>query len=187
MLLKFYKVTSLPGTLTANAMYFVLNGNYSETYITNSSGEAKSVGNSTMINTLVNSAITSALADQNMLQIVADITARNALASGSQKNLLILVTDATGDVTVSSGAALYAYNEANSQFTKLSEYESMDATVAWANITGKPTSSVANIDDAVSKRHSHTNQASLDKIGEDGNGNFTYNGEAVGAWGSTNW
>lgn len=187
MLLKFYKVTSLPGTLVSNAVYFVLNWNYSETYITNSSWVAKSVGNSLMINTLVNSAISTALADQNMLQIVADIPARNSLASGSQKNLLILVSDATWDATVSSWAALYAYNETTTQFTKLSEYESLDATISWANIAWKPTSSVANIDDAVNKRHSHTNQSSLDKVWEDGNWNLTFNWESVGTWQSTNW
>ena len=38
--------------------------------------------------------------------------------------------------------------------------------VAWAVITGKPNSAVADIDDAVAKRHAHANAAQLDKIGE---------------------
>jgi len=175
MVLKFYKVTTLPWTLTANSVYFVQNWSYAETYITDSSWVWKMVGNSTMINNLISSAINTALADYNMLQIVADITARNVLASWSTRNLLILVTDATWDATVSSWSALYSYNESNSQFTKLSEYESLDATISWANIQDKPTSSVANIDDAVTKKHSHTNKTQIDKIWEDVNWNMTYN------------
>ncbi len=34
--------------------------------------------------------------------------------------------------------------------------------LSWANITGKPTSTVDNIDDAVTKRHTHSNQSILD-------------------------
>lgn len=49
-LVKFYKVASLPGTLEANAFYFVENNTYAEAYVTNASGVAKKIGNSDMIN-----------------------------------------------------------------------------------------------------------------------------------------
>jgi hypothetical protein len=52
-LIQFHKVTSLPGTLQANALYFVANGTIAETYITDNAGVAKSVGNSAMINALI--------------------------------------------------------------------------------------------------------------------------------------
>jgi phage-related tail fiber protein len=47
--------------------------------------------------------------------------------------------------------------------------------VAWAVITGKPNSAVADIDDAVAKRHEHANKAQLDKVGE-ADGVMTYDG-----------
>lgn len=183
----FHKVTTLPGSPVANAVYFVENGTYSETYVTNSAGTARSLGNSAMINALADARIGVALADLNVVEVAADITARNALAG--TRNLLVMVLDATGDATVASGAALYVYREATATWIKVSEYESMDVTLAWASISGKPTSAVALIDDAVTKRHDHTNKAYLDKIGESG-GALTYDGSPVGGspqWTTANW
>ena len=39
-----------------------------------------------------------------------------------------------------------------------------NVNLQWANINSKPTSTVANIDDSVSKRHAHSNITTLDKI-----------------------
>jgi hypothetical protein len=183
----FFKVATLPGSLQADAFYFVSNGSYAEGYVTNSAGVARSIGNSSMINALADARISTALSNQNIVEIAADITARNALGSASTRNLLILVTNATGDATVSSGAALYAYNAGNTTYTKVSEYESLDVTLAWANITGAPASAPSLIDDAVTKRHAHTNSAVLDLLGES-SGALTYNGQAVAAnWTTNNW
>ncbi len=184
----FYKVASLPGTLASNAMYFVENGTYSETYVTNTAGVARMVGNSSMINALADARIATALADRNLIEIVADITARNALAGGAQRNLLVLVEDATGDATVASGAALYAWKEASATWSKIAEYENMDVSLTWASISGKPSSSAAQIDGAVTDRHTHANKSNLDKIGEAG-GKLTYDGAAVGGvdWTTANW
>lgn len=91
---RFHKVATLPGTLEPNAWYMVENGNYSETYVTNSAGAAKMVGNSTMINQL----ISNALAGLNSTEIVANITARNALGPTLNRNALVYVVDATGMV-----------------------------------------------------------------------------------------
>lgn len=49
---RFFKVTSLPSTLVANAFYYVQNGNYAEQYVTDSLGVAKKVGNTQMIEEL---------------------------------------------------------------------------------------------------------------------------------------
>lgn len=49
---KYYKVTSLPTTLDANAFYYVENGAYAEAYLTDDSGVAKKIGNSAMIQAL---------------------------------------------------------------------------------------------------------------------------------------
>lgn len=50
--IRFYKVLTLPTTLVPDAFYYVQNGNNVDTYLTNSAGVAKKVGNTTMIEEL---------------------------------------------------------------------------------------------------------------------------------------
>lgn len=50
-------------------------------------------------------------------------------------------------------------------------------TIRYNDIEGKPSSTVAQIDDAVTKRHEHANKDRLDKINEGAGGVLTYNGE----------
>jgi hypothetical protein len=185
--LKFEKVTVLPGTLTADTFYFVENGTYSESYLTNASGVARSVGNSAMINALADARISTALSSLNSLEIVADIAARNALTT-INRNFMVLVQNATGDPSVASGAAMYAFRNSDNAFIKVSEYEGLDVVLNWSAILGGPTSSPTLIDDAVNKRHTHANLTQLNKIGEDGGGSLTYNGTSVSAsWNTANW
>ena len=96
--------------------------------------------------------------------------------------------DASADATVTSGAATYIYNSSTSAWLKIAEHESMDVTIDWTDIQNRPASSVADIDDAVTKRHTHANKTELDKIGQDANGKLTYNGALpVIAWNSVGW
>ena len=90
--------------------------------------------------------------------VVADITARNALSPF--KGLRVYVVNATGDATVASGGADYIHD--GSAWIKTGEAESMDVVVDWANLTNKPTSSVANIDASVTNSHTHSNKTLLD-------------------------
>lgn len=46
---KFFKVTVLPQVLVPNSFYYVENGNYAESYLTDDSGVAKKIGNTVMI------------------------------------------------------------------------------------------------------------------------------------------
>lgn len=187
MKVKFYAVSTLPPVLEANSFYFVQNDNFAEGYLTNNSGVAKSIGNSAMINALVSQALLDFEETANRMTIVADIAARDAEVLGKTKNLLILVLDASADTTVNSGSALYAFDAATKLCHKVSEYESMDVVVSWADIKNRPTSTVTQIDDTVSKAHTHTNKAVLDSIGDVG-GNLTYKGESVTSlWNSKDW
>lgn len=189
MALKFHKVTTLPGTLEADSFYFVNSGNYAESYITSSDGTAKSIGNSSMITTIAQNIVNTAIAQAaaNPVEIVANIAARNTLTGSASTNKLILVTDATGDATVAAGAALYVFNKTTNTTTKIAEYEAMDVTLTWSSISGRPTSAVSEIDDAVTKRHTHANKTTLDKLGESG-GSLTFSGQAVSTnWNTTNW
>lgn len=176
----FHKVTSLPGTLAPNAFYLVENGSYAETYVTDSTGEARAVGNTAMIQALAPVADT--------LQIVANIAARDALTPAT--NIFVLVLDASADATVTAGAALYVWDNVGEDWIKVTEYESLDVTVAWGDISGKPSSSTADIDDAVTKKHAHSNLSVLNGLSDSG-GVLRYGGNPVDArkidWDTNNW
>lgn len=181
-----FKETTLPGTLQANSIYLVAPAakpDYVEMYVTGSSASTvKRIINDVDVQDMIDTSV----ASQTQLEVVTDITARNALTP--TRNMTVLVLNATGDATVASGAATYVYRLSTTSWTKISEAESMDLSITWASITGKPTSAVIDIDDAVTKRHTHANLTQLNKIGEDVNGNLTYNGALPKtAWQSTNW
>ena len=179
--LKFIKATTMPGSPEADAFYFIENGTFAESYVTDDAGVAKGIGNTAMINNLISAALSSA----NALEVVATIAARDALTLVS--NTMVLVEDASADATVTAGAALYIYKAASTAYTKIAEYESLDITLSWSMITGKPSSTPANIDDAVSKVHTHDNKATLDKISQDSDGDAAYDGNPVMKWKTTNW
>jgi hypothetical protein len=196
---KIFKETSLPGSLVANATYFVAPATVLpgadplvEIYVTDSAGAARRVINKADITAMINAAVALVPGGAPELTIVADIAARNALASGLTVNKYVFVTDATGDVTVGSGGATYLFDPTATgaaQWIKTSEAESMDVTaIAWSALTGGPTSAVADIDDAVTKRHTHANLTQLNKISESAGGDLLYNGAlpATG-WSSTGW
>lgn len=184
---KIHKTTALPGTLEGHAVYLVAPAskpNYVEMYVTNATGSAaRRIINSDDIQAMIDAAVASV---SGGLEIVADIAARNALSPTNGKYVLVL--DASADPTVNSGAASYVWRASTSQWIKLTEYESMDMTITWAMIQGTPTSAPAAIDAAVANSHTHANMTQLDKVGEDANGDFTYNGNPPRArLGSAGW
>lgn len=105
---------------------------------------------------------------------VQDIAERDALTVANdnvKETSICLVKDATGDPTVKSGGAIYMPNidAATEAITweKVGEIESLDVITYWENIQNRPESLVSNIDDAVAKKHSHSNSVVLDNIAED--------------------
>lgn len=172
---KIHKTTALPGTLEGHAVYLVAPAskpNYVEMYVTSADGsQARRIINSDDIQAMIDASVASV---SGGLEIVADIAARNALSPTNGKYVLVL--DASADPTVNSGAASYVWRAATSEWIKLTEYESMDMTITWAMIQGGPTSAPSAIDAAVANSHTHANMTQLDKVGEDANGDFTYDG-----------
>ena len=155
------KALALPGTLTANTIYFVADGvdaDLMEVYVPSSAGtSARRVPTMADINTAIADAIRTA----NSILVVADITARDALGYALPSKM-VLVVDATDDASVLSGAATYVNNGDN--WIKIAEHESLDVTLEWASIQNGPTSSVAAIDLAVTNSHTHANMAVLDNL-----------------------
>lgn len=186
--LKVFKETALPGVLEPNAIYFVgppSTPDLVEVYVTNALG---TVARHVMGGAEVQAMIDASLAAFHELAIVntlADLQAMLPLAAPKYA----YVIDATTDPTVTAGGATYLYNPNNGgAWIKTSEAESLDVVLQWANIQGKPTSTPAAIDAAVANSHTHANKTQLDKIGEDGNGMMTYNGQMVHvAWDNGAW
>lgn len=154
------KVLALPGSLTANTIYFVADGvdaDLMEVYVSSSNGSsARRVPTMADINTAVTDAVSA-----NGIIVVADIADRNGLGH-SLPSKMVLVVDATGDASVLAGAATYVND--GSKWIKIAEHESLDVTLEWASIQNGPTSSVTDIDQAVTNSHTHANKVVLDSL-----------------------
>lgn len=182
---KTHKVTVLPGTLEANSIYYVAPAakpDYIEIYVTGSVGTTvKRILREEDIQALIDASLTGV----GSVIVVDDIAARNALSL--TQNAQVMVIDATADATVNSGGATYVYRHSNTSWTKIAESESMDLAVAWANISGGPSSTPAQIDNAVGQAHTHVNMTELGKVGESG-GRFTYDGNFPTIdWNTAGW
>jgi len=172
--IRIFKVTTLPLVREGHAMYLVApiaRPNHLEVYVT--SADASVVKRIVDIDD-IQSMISSSMSASSSFEIVDNIAARNALSITGNK--FVLVLNATGDPTVVAGAATYAWRSANSTWTKISEFESMDVVLNWSAIQNRPISLVASIDSAVAQQHVHTNFTELGKISENIIGDFQYAG-----------
>lgn len=181
---KVYKMTALPAQLDANSIYYIApsgDSTYVEEYVTDQSGKVRRVFNKSDALAM----ITEKMQGVGHVTVVDTITSRDAIQNPLEGSEVIVI-NATGDSTVSKGGARYLRN--GGAWVKTSEMESMDLVLDWTHLSGKPTSTPTTIDDAVNKRHTHNNKTQLDLIGQDSDGNITYNGKPVKtAWESTEW
>ncbi len=190
MKIEFFQETAVPATWQAGGVYFIkpttppvgAPANYCEVYIVDHTG---TVTAHTPTWGEINANIASQIAATGSLVVVDDIAARDAIASPSGE---VYVKDATADNTVNTGGARYLWDTATSAWVKISETESMDLILNWADIIGKPTSTAAQIDNVVANAYTGANKTQLGKIGEDAQGNMTYGGEAVKTqWKTNGW
>lgn len=182
-----FKETAVPSELIANAVYFIAppgKPGFVEIYVTDNAGMAvRRVIDDVRVQAMIDAAIAGS---SGGLVVVDDIAARDALTPDGA--LEVLVIDATADPTVSFGWARYVWLISSDSWLKLSEGESQDLVLSWANLTGKPNSTPAQIDAAVADRHQHANKTQLDKIGQDVDGNFTYGGSRpLSIWSNEAW
>lgn len=120
-----------------------------------------------------------AVAGKKQAYIKNNIAERDALVgTGLQHGDRVFVIDATADATVEKGGAEYLYMTDNT-WLKISELESMDVICNWAHLQDKPTSSVAQIDLAVAKQHTHDNIETLTHLSDDGAGNLLFKGKRI--------
>lgn len=171
------KVTAVPTVpTTANTLFLVAQPSkpaYVELYVSDKTGQqVKRVITEQDVIALINAT----LERKSKYSIVEDINARNQLTNKSHP---VYVKNATGDSTVRRGGAFYLYDETASTWIKTAESESMDMVFRWVDIEGKPNSTPTELDNAVAQSHTHANQTQLDLIGQNENGQMTYNGKIV--------
>ena len=174
------KSTAVPTTpTTPNTFFYVApTGNTTdvELYVSDKTGNAvRRIINETDVKALIQQATLAGSATAKYM-VVADINARNGL---TDKTAPVFVKNASADPTVKAGGAFYIWDTIGNEWVKTAETESMDVVLKWADITGKPTSTVTDIDNAVSLRHNHSNKTQLDLIGATADGKITYNGALV--------
>ena len=181
-----FKETALPATLQPHSIYLIAPAGrpgFVEMYVTGASAATvKRIIDHSTVQAMIDAAVA---AGSGGAVIVDDIAARNALTPVNAQT--VYVVNASGDPTVASGGATYIWRASTSTWIKQSEAESLDLSLTWAALTGKPSSTPADIDDAAAKRHTHANATELGKIGESG-GMLTYAGALphIG-WDSTGW
>ena len=178
------KLTTVPSLpTTANTVFLVAPTNkpdFMELYVSNRDGtKLKRHINEADVQALITASMTAG----SKYTIVDDINARNSL---TDKTTSVYVKNATGDSTVKSGGAFYIWDATGNSWIKISEAESMDINLDWNNISGRPTVTPTQINDAVGKAHTHTNATQLNKIGEEG-GVMTYGGKLVGGTINDTW
>lgn len=103
----------------------------------------------------IHTGIPGGAADGTDVRAVETIADRDALKPHLSDREMVIVRDASADPNVDSGGAIYIYNSATDDFTKLSEAESTDIIHSWSLIQGKPTSTPAQIDFAAGAAHNH--------------------------------
>jgi hypothetical protein len=181
--LKFRKVASLPATYEGSTMYMVadsVNAALFEMYLSSADGTTvRHLLNKSEIQTMINTSVAGSIAGMGTMSVVTDIAARDALNPATVS--LALVLNATADTTVANGAATYVYNTTTSAWIKIAEYESLDVVLQWSNIVGRPTSTPAQIDAAVTGNHNHGNKPVLDglSIASGGSNRLLSGGEPI--------
>ena len=164
--MSFYKVDSLPTVLVPNAIYFVRNINdaYVDIYVTDNTGQG-------MRSTVDYEAVKHVAAKATATTLVKTVTNYETLSTlDTYATRIAFVIDASGDSTVTSGAATYIFNQSIAEWVKVAEFESMDTVLQWTNIEGKPNSTPEAIDNAVKQTHTHANKHVLDKFDVNANG-----------------
>lgn len=187
MKVNFNAVLTLPAVLEPSSFYYVQNAGVAESYLTDSTGKAKAIGNTAMVSRLIGEHLAEWEKTSNEMPILADIAAMELYTATLEKNSFILVVDASADATVGSGSALYAFDYSGQIRYKIAEYESMDVVLKWGSLEGRPDSTPAQIDLSVSKSHEHSNKAVIDSLSDDF-GELKYKGKAISTdWSTSDW
>lgn len=130
-MIQMFKVRALPNNPLPGAFYFVLpldvnpdNDDYAEAYLTDKQGVPKQIGNSGMIQEVIDKYL-----DTNkIIEDVININARDALPQ-IEGNRLVYVLDATADPAIESGGAFYIWDGFEQEYTLIASTSGSMPTV----------------------------------------------------------
>lgn len=89
--INFKKASTLPAKPNKNTLYFIENGDYAETYLTDNKGNPKKVGNTIMI-----TEVTSGLGDKNYIHDQGTPNTIWTISHGLNKKPSVTVIDTAG-------------------------------------------------------------------------------------------
>ena len=95
---------------------------------------------------------------------------------------IVYVIDDDSNIPGEQSACYICTKKTPLTFIRYISIDNSGATVStnWNDISNRPTSTITDIDDAVSKKHNHSNINVIDKLNEDTNtSNLTYNGKYI--------
>tara|TARA_R110000772_G_scaffold268565_2_gene396217 strand:- start:1739 stop:4273 length:2535 start_codon:yes stop_codon:yes gene_type:complete len=138
--MKIYQLLTLPEILQPDSLYFILNGDYAESYLTDNSGVAKLIGNSSMVTELGISTLAELLDVTTYDLTTVNAPLVNALAGKSATGHTHAgVYDPAGSAAAAQAAAIQRANHTGEQ--------------AISTVTGLQTA----IDGKSSTAHTHSN------------------------------
>lgn len=159
------RVNAVPASPAPNTLYITKDtkGRAVLTFIGNTAASRASTLTTADVQTL----ISEALANAGAVYAVDTLAALQAIVPTTNSVGFVRNPIAPGD------PVSYVYDLAKAG------WKPSQAPAKWADIVGRPASSAAQIDAAVTASHTHTNMAVLDKLGQSVAGKLTYNGSDV--------
>lgn len=125
---------------------------------------------------IVNNVVQSHLQGRLLSAVVGNLNERDTLELND--NAVVLVhNNGYPPIDQPKGRMTYFYVHETKQWFPIAG--DAGGVITWETISGRPVSDAASIDDAVNKRHEHTNKGVLDKLGENATGQPTYDGKAL--------
>lgn len=167
------RVTQLPTPLVKDTVYFIKPTGSDRATIVIVGNSINDVGH-LLTHAEMDAAIADAVASLSSVFVVPDIESMSNLTVTS--NALAYVNDTSGDPGATGDAGAYVYDVAEDIWLPMPG--TLRKVIEWDSITGRPVSSVEDIDAAVAWRHLHPNEAVLNNLNEV-NGQLVYSGDAV--------
>lgn len=167
---------ALPSPTEPNTLYLIAREENPSlplsAYVTDKTNQLRTLFSVDIVNNVVQQAVQDGVKGRPLSFIVANLTERDVLQPAD--NAVVLVHENSYlPIDKPQGRMFYFYAHATKEWFSIAS--GSNAVVSWETISGKPASPASHIDDAVAKRHDHSNKGVLDRFGENEKGQATYN------------
>lgn len=146
-------------------------------YVTDKENQLRTLFSMDVVDEAIRGAVEEGVNTRLLSKVVADLTERDALELASDALVLVRNNDYVPGAQQQGPMCYFFVHETREWFPIAG---GSGGVASWETIYGKPVSSVASIDEAVTQRHTHGNKEVLDQIGETNDGRLTYKGAPLG-------